>query len=105
MGSVAVGADGGLGWLEDGVAEDCLYAGMAGVLLGCAEAAAAGIDTGQVPAGALGRLRYLAGPGAGAAPLADDGLSTGWAGAAVALRAWSAAAGGPAAAAAPARVQ
>jgi lantibiotic modifying enzyme len=104
IGSVAVGADGGLGWLEDGAAEDCLYAGTAGVLLGCAEAAAAGIDTGQVPAGALGRLRYLAGHGAGVATLADDGLFTGWAGAAVALRAWSAATGDAAAADAAARI-
>jgi hypothetical protein len=42
VGSVAVGVDGGLGWLEDGVPCDDLYSGTAGVLLGCAEAAAAG---------------------------------------------------------------
>ena len=37
--SVAVAADGGLGWLEDGALVDDLYSGTAGVLLGCAEAA------------------------------------------------------------------
>ncbi len=38
IGSVAVDADGGLGWLEGGVLVDDLYSGTAGVLLGCAEA-------------------------------------------------------------------
>jgi lantibiotic modifying enzyme len=91
--SVAVDADGGLAWLEDGAVADLLYTGTAGVLLGCAEATAAGIDTGQVPAGAVGRLRYLADHEPGTATMEDDGLFTGWAGAAVALRAWSAATG------------
>ena len=104
IGSVAVGADGGLAWLEDGVVADLLYSGTAGVLLGCAEATAAGIGTGQVPAGALGRLRYLADHGPGASTMEDDGLFTGWAGAAVALRAWSAATGNTAADDAAARI-
>ena len=102
VGSVAVAADGGLGWLEDGARFDDLYAGTAGVLLGCAEATAAGIGTGQIPAGARDRLRYLAGQGGAA--MADDGVFTGWAGVAVALRAWSRAAGDEAAAEAAAQV-
>jgi lantibiotic modifying enzyme len=102
IGSVAVAADGGLGWLEDGARVDDLYAGTAGVLLGCAEAAAAGIGTGQVPAGARGRLLYLAGQGAAAMP--DDGAFSGWVGVAVALRAWSRAAGDAATADAAAQV-
>ena len=107
VGSVAVAADGGLRWLEDGARFDDLYAGTAGVLLGCAEATAAGIGTGQIPAGARDRLRYLAGQGAagqGAATMADDGVFSGWAGVAVALRAWSRAAGDEAAAEAAAQV-
>ena len=107
VGSVAVAADGGLGWLEDGARFDDLYAGTAGVLLGCAEATAAGIGTGQIPAGARDRLRYLAGQGAagqGAATMADDGVFSGWAGVAVALRAWSRATGDEAAAEAAAQV-
>jgi lantibiotic modifying enzyme len=102
--SVAVGAGGGLAWLERGTVADLLYSGTAGVLLGCAEATAAGIDTGEVPASALGRLRYLAGHGRGATTMEDDGLFTGWAGAAVALRAWSAATGDAAAAETAARI-
>ena len=102
--SVAVRADGGLAWLEEGVVADLLYSGTAGVLLGCAEATAAGIGTGQVPAGARAGLRYLADHGPDVATLPDDGLFTGWAGAAVALRAWSAAAGDVAAADAAARI-
>ena len=50
--SVAVAADGGLGWTEDGVLFDDLYSGTAGVLLGCAEAEAAGLGTAHVAAGA-----------------------------------------------------
>ncbi len=50
--SVAVAADGGLAWLEDGVLFDDLYSGTAGVLLGCAEAEAAGLGTSHVAAGA-----------------------------------------------------
>lgn len=52
IGFVVVDADGGLGWLEDGVLFDDLYSGTAGVLLGCAEAAAAGLCTAQVSASA-----------------------------------------------------
>jgi hypothetical protein len=81
--SVAVGVDGGLGWLEDGALFDDLYSGTAGVLLGCAEAAAAGLDTARVSAGARGRLAHLARQDAGTMP--DDGLFSGWAGIAVAL--------------------
>ncbi len=50
--SVAIAADGGLGWPEDGVLSDDLYSGTAGVLLGCAEAEAAGLGTAHVSAGA-----------------------------------------------------
>jgi lantibiotic modifying enzyme len=102
--SVAAGADGGLGWSEDGVLSDDLYSGTAGVLLGCAEAAAAGLDTAAVSAGALGRLLHLARQGPGVATMPDDGLFSGWAGAAVALRAWSHATGDGAAAKAAAQV-
>jgi hypothetical protein len=87
IGSLAVGVDGGLGWLEGGVLIDDLYSGTAGVLLGCAEAAAAGLDTAQVSAGARARLLHLAHNGPAAATLPDDGLFSGWAGVAVALRA------------------
>ncbi len=67
---------------------DDLYAGTAGVLLGCAEAAAAGLDVSPVAAGARDRLVRLAAEPAGAV-LDGDGLFTGWAGVAVALRGWS----------------
>jgi lantibiotic modifying enzyme len=89
IGSVAVETEGGQGWLEGGVLGDDLYAGTAGVLFGCAEAMAAGLDTAPVAAGARGRLLYLARQGSGGATLPDDGLFTGWAGVAAALRAWS----------------
>ncbi len=89
IGSVAVDVDGCLGWLEGGVLSDDLYSGTAGVLLGCAEAAAAGLDTAQVSAGARGRLLHLAHHGPGVAPIPADGLFSGWAGVAVALHAWS----------------
>ena len=102
--SVAVGADGGLGWPEDGVLSDDLYSGTAGVLLGCAEAAAAGLGAAHVSAGARGRLLTLARQGPGVATMPDDGLFSGWAGVAVALRAWSDATGDPAAAEAAAQV-
>jgi lantibiotic modifying enzyme len=92
IGSVAVDVDGGQGWREYGELFDDLYAGTAGVLLGCAEAVATGLDPAPVAAGARARLRYLAERGPGAAKLPDDGLFTGWAGVAVALRAWSRAA-------------
>jgi lantibiotic modifying enzyme len=104
IGSMAVGVDGGLGWLEDGVACDDLYSGTAGVLLGCAEAAAAGLGTAQVSAGACGRLLLLARRGPGVATMPDDGLFSGWAGVTVALRAWSRATGDAAAAEAAAQV-
>jgi len=104
IGSVAVEVDGGLGWLDDGVLADDLYSGTAGVLVGCAEAAAAGLSPAQVSAGARARLLWLAARGAGVATLPDDGLFSGWAGVAVALRAWSHAAGDAVAAAAAGRV-
>ena len=104
IGSVAVGVDGGLGWLEGEVQFDDLYSGTAGVLLGCAEAAAARLGPTRVSAGARGRLLYLARHGPGVATMPDDGLFSGWAGVAVALRAWSRAAGDAAAAEAAARV-
>jgi hypothetical protein len=77
IGSVAVDVDGGLGWLEGGVLHDDLYSGTAGVLLGCAEAAAAGLDTAEVPAGARARLLHLARHGPGVAAMPDDGLFSG----------------------------
>ncbi|MGH3120117.1 MAG: lanthionine synthetase LanC family protein, partial [Streptosporangiaceae bacterium] len=102
--SVAVDADGGLGWPENGVLSDDLYSGTAGVLLGCAEAAAAGLGPADVSAGARGRLLHLARQGPGVAALPDDGVFSGWAGVAVALRAWSDATGDAAAAEAAAQV-
>jgi hypothetical protein len=103
IGSVAVDVDGGLGWAEDGVLSDDLYSGTAGVLLGCAEAAAAGLGPRRVSAGARARLLHLARHGPEAA-MPDDGLFSGWAGVAVALRAWSRATGDAAAASAAAQV-
>jgi lantibiotic modifying enzyme len=102
--SVAVPADGGPGWPEAGVLFDDLYSGTAGVLLGCAEAAAAGLDPAHVAAGARARLLYLARQGPGVATMPDDGVFSGWAGVAVALRAWADATGDPAAAQAAAQV-
>jgi lantibiotic modifying enzyme len=104
IGSVAVGVDGGLAWLGDGVPCDDLYSGTAGVLLGCAEAAAAGLGTAEVSAGACGRLLLLTRRGPGVATMPDDGLFSGWAGVTVALRAWSRATGDAAAAEAAAQV-
>jgi lantibiotic modifying enzyme len=92
------------GWLDNGVLFDDLYSGTAGVLLGCAEAAAAGFDTAQVSGGARGRLLYLAHRGPGVGTMPDDGLFSGWAGVAVALRAWSSVAGDVAAAEAAERL-
>ncbi|HWG63946.1 MAG TPA: lanthionine synthetase LanC family protein [Streptosporangiaceae bacterium] len=89
IGSVAVEVDGGVGWHENGVLVDDLYSGAAGVLLGCAEATANGLDAAQVAAGARARLVHLAQRGPSVATLPDDGLFSGWAGVAVALRAWS----------------
>jgi lantibiotic modifying enzyme len=93
IGSVAVEVDGGLGWREGADLFDDLYSGTAGVLLGCAEAAASGIDTAAVATGAVARLRYLIAHGRDASTMPDDGLFSGWAGVAVALRAWSAVVG------------
>jgi lantibiotic modifying enzyme len=104
IGSVAVGVDGGLGWPEDGMLSDDLYSGTAGVLLGCAEAAAAGLDTAHVAVGARARLLHLARHGPDVATMPGDGLFTGWAGVTVALRAWSRAAADAAAASAAAQV-
>jgi lantibiotic modifying enzyme len=125
IGSVAVEVDGGLGWLADGVLADDLYSGTAGVLAGCAEAAAAGLGAAspagttaglgpaaataglgpaRVSAGARARLLQLAARGPGVASLPDDGLFSGWAGVAVALQAWSRAAGDAAAASAAGQV-
>jgi lantibiotic modifying enzyme len=100
IGSVAIDVDGGLGWLDDGVLVDDLYSGTAGVLAGCAEAAAAGLGTAHVSAGARARLLQLAAHGPGVTTLPDDGLFSGWAGVAVALRAWSRGTGDTAAASA-----
>jgi lantibiotic modifying enzyme len=92
--SVAVDVDdGGRGWLEDGTRFDDLYSGTAGVLLACAEATANGADVGTMAAGALARLRYLAARGPQVVTMPDDSLFSGWAGIAVALRAWSVATG------------
>lgn len=91
--SAAVEVDGGLGWCELGQRYDDLYCGTAGVLLACAEAAAAGVDTGDSPVGAMARLRHLARSTEPGPTLADDGLFCGWAGIAVALRAWAAVTG------------
>ena len=105
IGSVAVEVEGGLGWCADGgVLTDDLYSGTAGVLLGCAEAAAAGLGTAQVPASARARLLHLARHGLGVATMPDDGLFSGWAGVAVALRAWSRATGDEATASAAVQV-
>lgn len=99
--SVAVDVDGGLGWLEGGELVDDLYSGTAGVLLGC-EAAASGLHAVEVSAGAVARLLHLAAVGPNAATMPDDGLFSGWAGVAVALRAWADVAGDAAAPAAEA---
>jgi hypothetical protein len=71
IGSVAVDADGGLGWLEGGVLADDPYSGTAGVLPGCTEAAAPGLGTAQVSAGARARLLHLARHGSGDTALLD----------------------------------
>jgi lantibiotic modifying enzyme len=104
VGSVAVDVDGGLGWLEAGELFDDLYSGTAGVLLGCAEAAASGVDTAEVAAGAVARLLHVATHDPDVATMPDDGLFSGWAGVAVALRAWSGVAGDAEAGAAAALV-
>jgi hypothetical protein len=85
IGSVAVEVEGGLGWLEGGVLSDDLYSGTAGVLVGCAEAAAAGLGMARVSAGARARLLHLARHGPGVARM--PGFSHGTAGVAYALAA------------------
>jgi len=97
IGSVAVPAEGGLAWRDSGVLADDLYSGTAGVLTACAEAVAAGLDPAPVAAGARGRLMHLVQCAAGGSTRPDDGLFTGWAGVAVALRTWSRATGDAAA--------
>ena len=84
--AVGVDVDGGRGWCEDDTQLDDLYSGTAGVLLGCAEAAASGADVGRVASGARSRLSYLAETNTGGIDLS---LFDGWAGVAVAVRAWS----------------
>jgi lantibiotic modifying enzyme len=102
--AVAVEVDGGLGWCERGELHDDLYCGTAGILFGCAEATAAGLDIADVAAAARGRLLHLVEDEAGAATMTGDGLFGGWAGVAVALRAWSRMTGDAAAAEGAARV-
>ena len=88
--AAAVDTGGTAGWCEDGTVDDSLYIGSAGVLLACAEARASGLTGPEVARAAdLARARLLdvAGTGAGGL-LDDDGLFSGWAGVAVALRAW-----------------
>lgn len=104
VGSVAVDVDGGSGWLEGEELFDDLYSGTAGVLLGCAEASASGVDTAKASAGAISRLLHLTSHRPSVATMPDDGLFAGWAGVAVALRAWSGVVGDVAAGAAAARV-
>ncbi|SDJ36913.1 Lanthionine synthetase C-like protein [Frankineae bacterium MT45] len=86
--SVAVQAPGGSSWSEEGEPFDDLYSGTAGVLLGCAQAASAGLDVHDIAVDAAGRLRHLA-ANPGTAALADDGLFSGWGGVPPALRAWA----------------
>jgi hypothetical protein len=57
--SVAVEAGHGRAWSEDGTTLDHLYSGTAGVLLGCAELTAAGVDATAVAAGARDRLLHI----------------------------------------------
>jgi lantibiotic modifying enzyme len=97
----AVPVDGGWAWSERGVVCDDLYAGTAGVLLASAEACAAGLDVTRLGAAARDRLVLLADRDAG---LPDDGVFTGWAGVALALRSWAQATGDERAAAVAGRV-
>lgn len=93
--SVAVGVDGGRAWAEDGVVDDSLYIGSAGVLLACAEAQVSGLrGDGLDRAARLARERVLHVVATGRGGLLDDdGLFSGWAGVAVALAAWAHAVG------------
>jgi lantibiotic modifying enzyme len=102
--SVAVDVDGGQAWCEAGsTPSDDLYVGTSGVLLGCAEALQAGLDTTRIAAKARDRLLHLADE-PGSVNLPDDGSFSGWSGISMALRAWSRAAGDPAAADGAARI-
>jgi hypothetical protein len=88
----SVGLEVGCGrvWAERGELCDDLYAGTAGVLVGCAEATAAGLDAARVADGARARLVHLAHhEDAEPTTLPDDGLFSGWGGVAAALQAWS----------------
>jgi lantibiotic modifying enzyme len=87
-------------WIEQalGIDDDILYSGTAGVLLGCAEAAAAGLPVagaalGRVASRCRDRLIHVAAHEAEAAAMEGDGLFDGWAGVAVGLRAWGRVAG------------
>ena len=91
--SVAVEVDGGRSWSDAGEPCDDLYSGTAGVLLGCAEGMAGGLETTAIAAGAVARLAHLTADAEPVATLSDDSLFSGWAGVAVALRAWSDVAG------------
>ena len=85
--SAAVGVDGGLEWLENGVLFDDLYCGTVGVLLRLRRSRGGRFNTMQVSAGARGRLLHLARHGLSTATMPDDGLFSEWAGVAVALHA------------------
>ena len=103
IGSVAVDADGGLGWLERGVlADQPIRHGRGAARLrrsrGGRARHGAGLSRCSRPAPAPSR------PGPGVTAMPDDGLFGGWAGVAVALRAWSRVAGGAGAAAAAGQV-
>src|SRR5438128_1822342 len=89
VGSVGVKTDGGRLWCEGDGPYDDLYCGTAGVLLGCAEAVDAGFDTRETATAARDRLVHLSGHPELAALGGGDGISDGWSGCAVALRAWA----------------
>ena len=89
VGSVGVETDGGRLWCEGHMPYDDLYCGTAGVLLGCAEAVDAGIDTRETATAARDRLVHLSGHPELAVLGGGDGLFDGWSGVAVALRAWA----------------
>jgi hypothetical protein len=105
IGSVSETTEAGLTWPDPEALSDDLYSGTAGVLTACAEAATAGLDPGWVAAGARARLLYLARGGPAVPTMPDDSLFSGWAGAAVALQAWSRATGDAPAADAAAQVR
>src|SRR6476659_2843976 len=86
--SVAVAVEGGCTWREAGQVVHDLYAGTAGELMGCPEGMASGVAPARIAEGAVARLTHLASRNRPVESLPDDGLFTGWAGVAVALRAW-----------------